>query len=76
MAIVTFQGLRSHTALATVMDSTAVIVEYSRGWTVYEGAGREPTGVRRKHQEDGGGWQHLPGSAAIAQWCLQKAALR
>lgn len=55
MAGVTFQGLRSHTALATVLDSTAVIVEYSRGCIACEEVGWELTGVRRKHQEDGGG---------------------
>ena len=55
VAGVTFQGLRSHTALATVLDSTAVIVEYSRGCIAYEEVGWELTGVRRKHQEDGGG---------------------
>lgn len=76
MAVVTFQGLRSHTALATVMESSAVIVEYSRGWTVYEGAGREPTGVRRKHQEDGRGLAAPSRVCCHCPWCLQRAALR
>ena len=37
-----------HTALASVLHSTAVVVEHSRGCTACEGVGREATGVSRQ----------------------------
>lgn len=48
-------------------------------WNILEGiaceeVGWELTGVRERHQEDGGAWQHLPGSADISLWYLQRAS--